>query len=117
MVKSKNIEVQKLLDDWESVDLEKYQIVEALRKVVFEIVPTVSERVIYGGVMFALAGDFGGVFVSKNHVSFEFSRGFEFEDPQKVLEGSGKYRRHLKFRSIDDVAKKDPCFLVKQAVA
>ena len=57
----------------------------------------------YGGIIFSLADDFGGIFVYKNHVSFEFSYGYKLDDPSKLLEGNGKYRRHLKIKSIEDL--------------
>ncbi len=44
--------------------------------------------------MFSLDEDFGGLFVRKRHISFEFGKGFLMDDPNKILEGKGKYRRH-----------------------
>jgi len=76
------------------LDNTKYQILEELRKIVIENYPKVEERMMYGGIMFSLADEFGEVFVYKNHISFEFSYGYKFKDPEKLLEGSGKYRRH-----------------------
>ncbi len=37
----------------------------------------------YGGIMFSLDDDFGGIFVRKNHISFEFGNGFAMDDPDK----------------------------------
>ena len=67
--------------------------------------------------MFACEKDWGGVFVSKNHVSFEFTEGFMMNDPDRFLEGTGKKRRHLKISSISDISDKKVDFFVKQAVA
>lgn len=60
---------------------------------------------------------FGGVFASNKHVSFEFSEGYKFNDPDKMLEGTGKFRRHLKLRLIGDVAAKNVAGFVNQALA
>ncbi len=68
----------------------------------------------YGGIMFSLDGDLGGLFVRKNHISFEFTEGFLMNDPKGMLEGKGKYRRHLKIRTLADIANKDVEFFVKQ---
>ncbi len=106
--------VQQFLDDNKEIDAQKYDIVQACRKIVFSIFPDVNERMMYGGIMFSLDDDFGGVFISKKHVSFEFSHGYLFEDPKKTLEGSGKFRRHLKLKSIEDVFAKQAEFFVKQ---
>ena len=115
MKKSKNKDVQKFLDELKKFDLEKFTIVEKSRKIVFSEYPKVSERIMYGGIMFTLDNDFGGLFVSKNHVSFEFSNGNKFKDPEKLLEGTGKFRRHLKLKSATDVKNKKVSYFVKQA--
>lgn len=115
MRKSKNPEVQNWLEELEAFDDEKFAIVVDARKIVLATYSKVSERIIYGGIMFTLGDDIGGLFVSKNHVSFEFSQGYQFKDPKKVLEGAGKFRRHLKLKSRSDVKDKTVEFFVKQA--
>ena len=37
-------------------------------------------------------------------------------DPNGLLEGKGKYRRHLKFKTLDDIQAKSLVYFVKQAV-
>ncbi|TRX48724.1 DUF1801 domain-containing protein [Fulvivirga sp. M361] len=115
MTKSASIEVQDFIHKVMALDKPKYQILEELRKIVFMNYPEVKERMMYGGIMFSLEDDFGGVFVYKNHVSFEFSYGYIFNDPDKLLEGNGKYRRHLKITSLDSMDMKQVDFFVKQA--
>lgn len=114
MRKSKDIEVQKWLEELKQFDVEKYKTVELARKIVFKQYPKVSERIIYGGIMFTLEKDFGGLFVSKNHVSFEFTDGYMFNDPKNYLEGTGKFRRHLKLKSSSDVEGKEVMLFVGQ---
>ncbi len=113
---SKNEKVQAFLEELEAIDNEKYIILERLREIVFDCYSETDERIMYGGIMFSLNEDFGGLFVRKNHISFEFGKGFLMDDPNKNLEGKGKYRRHLKIRSIDDIDKKDVASFVKQAI-
>ncbi len=115
-MESKNKIVQDFLDDMNTVDHEKYLILNRIREIVFKHYGETSERIIYGGIMFSLDGDFGGLFVRKNHISFEFTEGFLMNDPQKLLEGNGKYRRHLKLRTLDDIENKRVEFFVKQVV-
>ena len=93
---------------------EHYNIMQKLRETVLEIHPKTDERIMYGGIMFALDDDFGGIFASKNHVSFEFGKGFLLDDPDKLLEGKGKFRRHLKIRTLSDIDVKKVAFFVKQ---
>lgn len=114
MKKSKDEKVQSFLEDIMTLDLEKFEMLLAMREIVFEIHPKVSERMMYGGIMFSLAEDFGGLFVSKKHISFEFSNGFQFKDSKKLLEGGGKFRRHLKIRSSEDIQTKEVDYFVKQ---
>lgn len=59
----------------------------------------------YGGILFKIHGGkhFCGVFSYKNHVSLEFPLGYKLNDPSNSLQGSGKYRRHLKFQNEDDI--------------
>ncbi|MBL4707588.1 MAG: DUF1801 domain-containing protein [Flavobacteriales bacterium] len=115
MKKPRNEQVKKFIDDIADTDDEKFLILKKLRKIVFDTYPEVDERIMYGGIMFSLSDDFGGAFVSKKHVSFEFSKGFEFDDPLNLLEGAGKSRRHLKLRTIADIDDKQFDFFVKQA--
>jgi len=43
--------------------------------------------------------------VAKDHVIFGFVRGAMLRDPGKLLEGTGKYLRHVKLRSLADVRR------------
>jgi len=66
----------------------------------------------YGGTLFTLKpeekeGQFCGVFIYKKHVQISFSKGANLTDPRNLLLGSGKLRRHINFKSIDDVEEKD----------
>ena len=98
------------------LDLERFEMLLTMREIVFEIHPKVREKMMYGGIMFSLEEDFGGLFVNKKHISFEFSNGFQFKDPKKLLEGGGKFRRHLKIRGLEDIKGKEVEFFVKQVL-
>jgi len=112
--KPKDERVRKFLEDIGDADSERLKILEKLREIVFARFPGVSERIMYGGIMFSLDEDFGGLFVYKNHISFEFSLGALMKDPEKLLEGGGKLRRHLKIRIIENVEDKTVSFFVGQ---
>jgi len=114
MQKSKDAGVQKFLTELKAFDSDRYKIVTQARALVFAAYPAVSERIMYGGIMFTLEKDIGGLFVSKNHVSFEFSNGAAFKDPEGLLEGVGKFRRHLKLKNSTDVKAKEVAFFVGQ---
>lgn len=116
MRKSKNNQVQELIDDIEMFDIDKFEILMKLRDIVFSCNPKIRERVMYGGIMFSLEDDFGGLFVRKKHVSFEFVFGVQMKDPDGVLEGTGKFRRHLKLRSKKDIETKNVAYFVEQTL-
>jgi hypothetical protein len=108
--------VQKFLDEMQIKNQEQYTILQKLREIVHTIYPDVSERMMYGGIMFSLDEDFGGIFASTHHVSFEFGKGYLMHDPKQVLEGTGKSRRHLKLSCVEDIVTKEVEFFVKQAI-
>jgi len=54
---------------------------------------------------------------AKEHVVFGFMRGAVLRDPQKLLEGTGKYLRHVKLRSVADVRQPAVRRLLQQAAA
>lgn len=107
--------VQALLDDLEAFDTDRYRIVRAARAVIRGVAPNASEKVMYGGIMVSDGEAFCGVFAYKQHVSVEFGQGAEMDDPRGVLEGKGKYRRHIKFHDPEEVEKKDLPAYVRQA--
>ncbi len=99
MKASADPKVQDFIIQIMTLDDIKFKIMESLREIAFNIFPKIKERMMYGGILLTLNEDVGGIFVYTNHVSFEFSNGFEFDDPGHFLEGKGKFRRHLKFSS------------------
>ncbi len=94
-----------------------------IRALVAALVPGAGARAMYGGTMFELVpGDFStafaGVFVYRAHVSVEFGRGAQLDDPLGVLEGKGRARRHVKLRCLGDIADKGVRdYLVRAAAA
>jgi len=115
MKKSEDPKTQQFIDSIAVLDSTKYQMLNKLRDIVFDNYPDIKERMMYGGILFSDTHDFGGVFVYAKHISFEFSNGYLFDDPEKLLEGKGKYRRHLKFRSLDDIETKKAAYFIKQS--
>lgn len=113
---SKDERVNTFLEETNMLNCEQFNILQKLRGMVFKIYPKIDERMIYGGIMFSLEDDFGGIFVRKNHISFEFGNGFKMKDPKNLLEGTGKFRRHLKIKALSDIQDKNVDYFVKQAV-
>lgn len=99
--------VSDLLESVRLASEDSHAVVQAVRLSVQESCRSITEQVKYGGLVFASDGlPFGGVFVYRQHVSVELSCGALIADPHGLLEGSGKGRRHLKLRSLEDIKGK-----------
>lgn len=117
MKKSENEGVQNFLDEIKLVDSDKSNMLIEIRDIILNTFPKTKEKVMYGGLVFFLNDEmFSGLFLNKKHVTLEFSRGYLMEDPKKALEGKGKYRRHLKILTTEDILNKEVSFFVRQAV-
>ena len=64
---------------------------------------------------FDLNGPLCFYMVAKEHVVFGFVRGAMLRDPGKLLEGTGKYLRHVKLRSVADLRKPGVRSLLEEA--
>ena len=62
-------------------------------------------ELIHDGAPTACISDAAFAYVNafKAHVNVGFFRGAELEDPMGLLEGAGKYMRHVKLRPGDDI--------------
>lgn len=90
---------------------EKKHLIALLDSLISERVPGATRVSKYGGTLYTLKpnekeGQFCGVFAYKAHVQLSLANGSSLHDPNGLLEGRGKYRRHLSFRSLDDVDEK-----------
>jgi hypothetical protein len=102
-------------------DAVKVMIIDSLEELTIELAPDANLRPMYGGTVIELETDnpksrIGGFYVYADYVSFEFAKGVQFEDPTGVLEGTGKFRRHVKLRGADDIKTKTCKRFLDQAV-
>jgi hypothetical protein len=86
-------------------------IIERLKAVVLSVEPNAAFVEKYGGLIVESVpgqakSQFCGVFAYTSHVSLEFTHGTQLDDPDAILEGRGKYRRHIKIVSLPDVIEK-----------
>jgi len=109
----KDSPIDTFLEQLKIQDFDKYEILTRLRDIVLEMFPSVTETFKYGGIIFSLNDDFGGLFVSKKHVSFEFTYGYKLSSELK-LEGKGKYRRHLKINTLNNTLDESVRVLLRQ---
>lgn len=97
------------------VSEKKGELLVSLRNLVLSIRPDAQEEIKYGGLVFNVDSKLiCGIFIRDKHFSLEFSFGVMMSDPDKHLEGKGKFRRHLKIYSLDDIANKNVEYFVRQ---
>jgi len=109
-----DIKIINFLESIKLLDVDKHKILTKLRDLIFDNYPEMKERMQYGGILFSLDDDVAGLFAYTHHISLEFGHGATFNDPNNLLEGKGKYRRHLKFKSIEEIKKKQAKFYIQQ---
>jgi len=93
----------------------RHDLVVRIRNLVLGVDDRISEEIKYGGILFSAGAPFCGLFSYPRHVSIEFSRGAELDDPHGVLEGDGKKRRHIKLVAQPDLFQKNLRDYVNQA--
>ena len=92
-------------------DAQKNELMELLDSLVMAAASKAPKVPKYGGTLYTLEpeqkeGQFCGVFPYKAHVQLSFAQGISLDDPHGLLEGGEKFRRHLTFKSHDDVDAK-----------
>jgi len=91
-------------------DLKVGQLGLALRAMVLEEAPFASERILQTyalALLYSLTDKWKDTFchvvVYTKHVNLGFNRGAELDDPDGLLEGSGKIIRHLRVERKEDL--------------
>ena len=98
--------IAQLLEDIRFLDSARFELVQALREMILGLDAGIAEEVKYGGFLFSAGKPFCGVFSYAKHVSLEFVAGASLPDRFQVLEGAGKFRRHIKLASAGDITRK-----------
>ena len=92
-------------------------IIGALRDFVKRVEPSLSETVKWGnGCWVGKKGPVAYVYSTTGYVQFGFFRGSSLKDPRGLLEGEGKYVRHIKVRDPSEIDAPALAVLLKQAV-
>ena len=113
---SNNDRVNDFLADTQLTSPTQFEMVTSIRDLFLNANSDLVDDIKYGGLVFNLSGSLiGGIYTYKEHISIEFSNGASFSDPDSILEGKGKKRRHLKIHSSEDIFQKDAAFFIGQA--
>ena len=95
---------------------ERKEIVAALRAIIEKAAPNSEASIKWGSPWWTDTGLLCTVYAAGSHINFGFSRGAELDDPEELLEGTGKGMRHIKIESVKDIKKSKFAALIKQAV-
>jgi hypothetical protein len=91
-------------------------LITALRRFVKRVEPGLSEAVKWGnGCWVGGKGPVAYVYSAPEYVQFGFFRGSSLKDPKELLEGEGKYVRHIKVRVPSDIDVRAFAALLRQA--
>jgi hypothetical protein len=87
------------------------EIIERLKGVILVVEPDAAFVEKYGGLIVeSIPGQprsqFCGIFAYTSHLSLEFTHGSYLDDPNQILEGNGKHRRHIKIAGLSDITEK-----------
>ena len=80
-------------------------LVERLRSLVHSVVPEAKEEghAGWGNITYANNGIFCYIAPLKDSVNLGFYKGTSLTDPQRLLRGTGKALRHVKFKGMRDI--------------
>src|SRR5688572_17409008 len=92
------------------------RIIQALRKFVRQKEPALNETVKWGnGCWVGTQGPVAYIYSATEYVQFGFFRGAALKDPKRLLEGEGKYVRHVKVRKVAEIDEPAFTALLEQA--
>ncbi len=97
--------------------LPEYQpIVRVLRKLLHKYAPDAKEFMSYGIPNYRGKRGLAVISPAKTHITLAFSRGADFEDKYRLLEGVGKVSKNLRFKDVKDNNEAALRYYIKQAL-
>ena len=106
----------KAVDEYiDSAPKEQKEILETLRNLIFDAVPNLIEGFKWNQPVYALEKNFAYLKSNKQHVNLGFFSFDKIEDPEGLLEGTGKSMRHIKIKSQNEIDRKGLKNMIQQA--
>jgi len=97
--------------------LKNKKLINEVSRVISGITPKLKTIVKWGQGCWTDGGDHKFFIHCKpDHIQFGFYIGSQLRDPQEILQGNGKFVRHIKIFSNEDIDKKVFKNLIKQVV-
>ncbi|MBK0402423.1 DUF1801 domain-containing protein [Adhaeribacter sp. BT258] len=92
-------------------------LLNALHQFIKKTAPELQESIKWGFPSYAGKSNVCYLAAQKNHVNLGFYEGGLLPDAGKLLEGTGAKMRHVKVRSLNEIAEKPLAELIREAVA
>ena len=110
--------VRKTIESWMSqLEPDHRAVAEAIRKLVLEAEPNLSESIKWGNPTYEKQGRVCYLAATKSYVSLGFFNGAGLTDPDGRIEGTGKKMRHVKVRAMSDIDQQRFAGWIREAVA
>ena len=109
---------EKTVDSWMAgLEPDQRPVAEAIRKLVLEADPDLSEAIKWGNPTYEKQGRVCYLAATKGYVSLGFFNGASLTDPRRRIEGTGKKMRHIKVRAMSDIDQQQFAAWIREAVA
>ena len=91
------------------------EISSKVRETIFEVIPDAVEELKWGMPCYSKAKSFCYIKAAKKHVNLGFDQGANMDDPDGLLEGTGKSMRHIKLKPGKPFPEEQIKVLIKQS--
>ena len=91
------------------------EIARALRQLILEARPDLSESIKWGNPVYETNGRVCYLAATKSYISLGFFNGASLANPEGRIEGTGKKMRHVKVRALGDIHRGQYTAWVREA--
>ena len=98
-----------------SLDSSLFSIASKLRKLIKNTDSAITETLKWGMPNYDKDGDICALRAGNGYIALQFYNGIDLDDPDSLLEGSGKKMRHIKVWSKTDIIERMFISWIKQA--
>ncbi len=86
-----------------SYDIPLVELALKIRKKILDIDADLDEEIKWNNLTYRKKRPLFGIVIHKNHINLEFWQGTLLNDPDNLMEGTGKKIRHYKIRNEEDI--------------
>jgi hypothetical protein len=96
--------------------VEQKAVAKALLELIKKAAPNAKAAIKWGVPWWSQNRDMFCIYTASDHINFGFYHAVKLDDPDDLLEGTGKSMRHIKIYDAADIQKTKFTKLIKQAV-